>query len=202
MKSIKFFAVLMLLTLCSSFAMSERVYPYIGAKGGFSFIGGGVERYRYYYEDSKYYNSTDATYLGSGAIGLKYRFLRFEFEYQYRGEAEQTYRYFPNVKHQMQSYLGNIFYEHHVHKNCSLYLGYGMGISHTEVKVEENNERFYDDLFTIQFDTGVSFYLGRNLAIDMGMKVMTCSNTEIISFGERYFSQSAADLYAGLKVLI
>ena len=85
MKSIKLFAVLMLLTVCSSFAISERVHPYIGAKGGFSFVGGGVERYRYYYDESKYYNSSDITYLGSGSLGLKYRFLRIEFEYQYIG---------------------------------------------------------------------------------------------------------------------
>lgn len=202
MKSIKFLAVLMLLTVCSSFAISERVHPYIGAKGGFSFVGGGVERYRYYYDDSKYYNSSDITYLGSGSLGLKYRFLRIEFEYQYRGEAEQKYRHFPNVKHQIQSYLGNAFYDYYVHKYCSLYLGGGIGVSHAEVKVEEYNENFYDDLFTFQLDTGVSFYLGGNIALDMGMKMMSCSDTEIISFGERYFSQSAFDLYAGLRILI
>lgn len=206
--------------LLSSAAYSADVRPYVGVKGGVSFIESDFDlgyyhgyhnhsynNGHYYYNNCHYHehydDSSASVFAGAAALGVKVKdFLRFEFEYTYRTEAGQSYRWFPDIDQELNTYMVNAFYDFAVTPVFVPYAGIGFGVTHIENTVKYNSgykETISKDRFSVGVDFGISFAFVNHLNLDCGIKAVYLGTMEIEY--EDYYTY-ALDLYVGLRYTI
>ncbi|MDR2426524.1 MAG: porin family protein [Endomicrobium sp.] len=203
-----------LLFLFSAAAFSDTARPYIGFKGAVSFIesnfdlGYYYDYHRrhyynnYYYEDRYYDKSTDTVFAGSAALGVKVlKYTRFEVEYTHRTEAKQSYRWFPDIKQEFDSFMANVFFDLDMTPSFVPYMGFGLGLTHVEDKIfyTGTKKQKSDDCFSASIDFGISFVLTKHLNLDVGCRVIYLGASDIEY--EDYYMY-AVDLYSGLRLTI
>ena len=123
----------------------------------------------------------------SGAIGYKYKYLRGEFEYVWRADAEEdistdgTGSGTMSVK--SESYMFNMYLDFMPNYWISPYIGGGIGMSKMELMNKNEGslaqeQTWEKNTFTWQVGTGLTIRLNRCLNIDAGYRYYTLGKIE------------------------
>lgn len=122
----------------------------------------------------------------SGAIGYKYKYLRSEFEYVWRADAEEDISSggipLGTTSVKSESYMFNMFLDFMPNYWISPYIGGGIGMSKMELTNKNVGilpaETWKENTFTWQVGTGLTIRLNRCLNIDAGYRYYTLGKIE------------------------
>lgn len=130
----------------------------------------------------------DSVAMYSGAIGYKYKYFRFEFEYVARDDAEEDIiseggRHQSTMTVSSSSYMFNMYVDLMPNYWISPYFGGGIGYSELEM-VNDNvgafaeDEKWEEDKFSWQIGGGLSIRINKCLNIDGGYRYYTLGKIE------------------------
>jgi hypothetical protein len=207
------FIVLALIFTLSALSYADGyVRPYASVKGALSFVESDFDLGYYYYYNSGYYyddyyyrnyydESSDAVFAGSAALGVKTRYFRIEFEYTRRTEASQSYRWFPDIKQEFDTFLLNGFFDFEAAPNIIPFVGLGLGMTRSKNTVEYDDckETFFRERFSVGIDFGVSFAVARHFNLDCGFKLVHLGSMII---EDEDLNMYSADIYLGFRYTI
>lgn len=121
----------------------------------------------------------DNAWILAGAIGYRYGYFRFEGEYTWRQEHEESRNYdggaYVRANFESYSYMGNIYFDFSPYTMFTPYVMAGAGITHLEYTFEGTGRRpttYEEDNFTWALGAGISAKMTNKWNIDFGYRFL------------------------------
>lgn len=183
--SLKIACSAMVLAIALSGAAEARDGFYLAGRGGMTWNNLNSKKHSI---SHKKVSKLDHVGVFSGAIGYKYKYVRGEFEYVWRDDAEEAIissggNHFSDMAVSSESYMFNMYLDFMPNYWISPYLSAGIGMTKLDLTRTPTTPfgvrgHWEEDKFSWQIGGGLTLRINRCLNLDAGYRYYTLGKIE------------------------